>query len=108
MPSSNPAVKDRVNCVNAKLQNHAGQYRLLISAKCKHPIKDFERGCWKADHIHPSAPASEARARPAGNLLIGSRAVSLYVGTDSTLADSTRASGRVGSALTQAPETTGI
>lgn len=49
VPSSNPLVKDRVNCVNAKLRNHAGQYRLLINATCKHLIKDFEQVCWKTD-----------------------------------------------------------
>lgn len=38
-----------MNCVNAKLRNHAGQYRLLISARCKHLIKDFEQVCWKTD-----------------------------------------------------------
>jgi hypothetical protein len=54
VPSSNPLVKDRVNCVNAKLRNHAGQYRLLISATCKQLIKDFEQVCWKTDpHGNP-------------------------------------------------------
>jgi hypothetical protein len=49
VPTSNPLIKDRVNCVNAKLRSHAGQYRLLISARCKHLIKDFEQVCWKMD-----------------------------------------------------------
>jgi hypothetical protein len=47
--SSNPPVKDRVNCVNAKLRNHAVQYRLLVNANCKALIKDFEQVCWKTD-----------------------------------------------------------
>ena len=49
VPRSNPPVKDRVNCVNAMLRNHAGQHRLLIDPKCKELIKDFEQVCWKAD-----------------------------------------------------------
>jgi hypothetical protein len=49
VPSANPLVKDRVNCVNAKLRNHAGQQRLLVNPGCKHLIKDFEQVCWKTD-----------------------------------------------------------
>jgi Terminase RNaseH-like domain len=47
--SSNPPVKDRINCVNALLQNHAGQHRLLVDPKCKELIKDLEQTCWKSD-----------------------------------------------------------
>ena len=49
VPSSNPLVKDRVNCVNAKLRNHAGQNRLFVDGRCKHLIKDLEQVSWKAD-----------------------------------------------------------
>jgi hypothetical protein len=49
LPNSNPSVKDRINCVNAKLRNHAGQNLLLINASCKHLIKDFEQVSWKSD-----------------------------------------------------------
>jgi hypothetical protein len=49
VPSANPPVKDRINCVNAKLQNHAGQNRLLIDPRCKHLIKDLEQVSWKSD-----------------------------------------------------------
>jgi hypothetical protein len=49
VPSSNPPVKDRINCVNAKLRNHAGQNRLFIDPRCKHLIKDFEQVSWKSD-----------------------------------------------------------
>lgn len=49
VPSSNPPVKDRVNCVNAKLRNHAGQHLLKVNSSCKHLIKDFEQVCWKTD-----------------------------------------------------------
>jgi len=49
VPSSHPLQKDRVNCVNAMLCNHAGQQRLFIRPHCKQLIKDFEQVCWKAD-----------------------------------------------------------
>jgi hypothetical protein len=47
--STNPFVKDRVNCVNARLRNHAGEHRLLVDPKCKHLILDLERVHWKSD-----------------------------------------------------------
>jgi hypothetical protein len=46
---TNPPVKDRINCVNAMLQNCAGDRRLLIDPRCKQLIKDFEQVCWKVD-----------------------------------------------------------
>ena len=49
VPSTNPFVKDRVNCVNARLSNHAGEHRLLVDPKCKHLILDLERVHWKSD-----------------------------------------------------------
>jgi len=49
VPSANPPVKDRINCVNALLCNHAGQHRLRIDPQCKQLIKDFEQVRWKAD-----------------------------------------------------------
>lgn len=49
VPAANPPVKDRINCVNALLRNHAGQRRLKIDPKCKHLIKDLEQVSWKAD-----------------------------------------------------------
>jgi Terminase large subunit, T4likevirus-type, N-terminal len=49
VPSANPAVKDRTNCMNAVLRSHAGLHRLFIDPQCKHLIKDFEQVSWKAD-----------------------------------------------------------
>jgi hypothetical protein len=49
VPSSNPPVKDRINCVNALLRNQAGDRRLWIDPRCKHLILDFERVHWKTD-----------------------------------------------------------
>ena len=49
VPSVNPPVKDRINCVNARLRNYAGAHRLLIDPGCKHLIKDLEQVHWKTD-----------------------------------------------------------
>jgi hypothetical protein len=49
VPSSNPPVKDRVNCVNAMLRNHAGEQRMFVDQSCKSLIQDFEYVSWKAD-----------------------------------------------------------
>jgi len=49
MPSTNPPVKDRVNCVNAMLLNHAGARRLFIDSRCKELAKDLEQVVWKTD-----------------------------------------------------------
>jgi hypothetical protein len=49
VPRANPRVKDRVNCLNAMLHNHAGERRLLIDPKCKHLIRDLEQVSWKVD-----------------------------------------------------------
>ena len=49
IPSANGPVKDRINCVNAILCNHAGQHRLRIDPQCKQLIKDFEQVSWKTD-----------------------------------------------------------
>jgi hypothetical protein len=54
VPSANPPVKDRINCVNAMLHNYAGDRRLLIDPRCKHLIRDLEQVSWKADpHGNP-------------------------------------------------------
>jgi hypothetical protein len=49
LSSSNPPVKDRVNCVNAMLHNQAGERRLRIDSGAKQLILDFERVHWKCD-----------------------------------------------------------
>lgn len=47
--SSNPPVKDRINCVNAKLCNSLQQRRLLIDPRCRQLIRDLEQVTWKTD-----------------------------------------------------------
>jgi hypothetical protein len=49
VPSANPPVKDRVNCVNTLLRNYAGQHRMLVDQGCRHLIQDFEQVSWKSD-----------------------------------------------------------
>jgi hypothetical protein len=49
VPAANPAQKDRVNCLNARLCNYAGDRRVLIAPKCKELAKDFEQVGWKTD-----------------------------------------------------------
>jgi len=63
VPSENPPVKDRINCVNAMLRNHAGEHRLLIDPRCKQLIKDLEQVCWKADP-HGNALAEVDKSDP--------------------------------------------
>jgi len=47
--ASNPPVKDRANCMNARLRNHAGERRLMIDGSCRELIQDLERVHWKCD-----------------------------------------------------------
>ncbi len=54
----NPFVKDRVNCLNARLHSYAGDTRLFISPQCKELILDLERVTWTANNeIDKSDPA---------------------------------------------------
>lgn len=41
--TANPAVKDRVNAVNAALCNSRRERRCFVNSRCKHLIHDFER-----------------------------------------------------------------
>ena len=47
--SSNPAVKDRIAAVNARVLNYAGERRLTVDAGCKELIADLEQVKWQAD-----------------------------------------------------------
>lgn len=46
---SNPAVADRVNCLNAALCNQLGERRLLIDPGCGELVRDLEQVGWKQD-----------------------------------------------------------
>ncbi len=55
--SINPAVRDRVNCVNSRLRSHSGEARLFIDPKCHELLCDLEQVVWSLD---PSGqPTSE-------------------------------------------------
>jgi hypothetical protein len=47
--NSNPAVRDRINIVNSRFLNAAGERRLFIDPKCKELILDLERITWRVD-----------------------------------------------------------
>ena len=47
--SSNPPVRDRVNCVNRRLRNQSGDARLFINPRCRELIKDLEQVAWQTD-----------------------------------------------------------
>jgi hypothetical protein len=49
VPTGNPTVRDRVNTVNAVLQNAVGATRLTIHPSCLALIKDLERMTWAQD-----------------------------------------------------------
>ena len=47
--TSNPAIKDRVNAVNAQLCTVSGKRRLFVDPKCRELIRDFQQVKWKRD-----------------------------------------------------------
>jgi hypothetical protein len=47
--SINPAVRDRVNCVNSRLRSHSGETRLFIDPKCHELLCDLEQVVWSLD-----------------------------------------------------------
>ena len=55
--SSNPAVRDRLNCVNARLRNQLGEARLFIDPRCHELIRDLDNVAWAVDAT--GAPTSE-------------------------------------------------
>ena len=49
VPKSNPAVRERVQLVNAKLKSAAGDVRMRIAPRCKELIKDLEQVTYKPE-----------------------------------------------------------
>ncbi len=47
IPTSNPAVRERVTLMNAKLESAAGERVLKIDPRCRELIKDFEQVTYK-------------------------------------------------------------
>ena len=47
--SKNPAVKDRVACVNRRLRNHANERHISIDRSCLQLITDLEQVHWRTD-----------------------------------------------------------
>lgn len=53
----NPAVRDRLNCVNARLRNQLGDARLFVDPRCRELILDLENVAWAVDST--GAPTAE-------------------------------------------------
>ena len=51
IPLANPAVRDRVTLMNAKLQSAAGERSLRVHPRCKELIKDFEQVTYKENSL---------------------------------------------------------
>jgi hypothetical protein len=47
----NPAVRDRVNCVNSRLRNQLSETHLFIDPACRELIKDLEDVSWALNDI---------------------------------------------------------
>jgi Terminase large subunit, T4likevirus-type, N-terminal/Terminase RNaseH-like domain len=47
VPKANPSVRDRIMLTNSCLRTAAGDIRLVVDAKCKELIKDFEQVSYK-------------------------------------------------------------
>jgi hypothetical protein len=45
--NANPLVRDRVNCVNARLLNSVGDCRLFIDPRCQELLRDLEQVTWQ-------------------------------------------------------------
>ena len=51
VPKANPAVRDRVNLVNAKLRSANGETALVIDPKCRELIADLEQVAYKENSL---------------------------------------------------------
>jgi hypothetical protein len=51
IPRSNPAVRDRVMLMNAKLESATGERSLEVHPRCKELIKDFEQVTYKENSL---------------------------------------------------------
>jgi hypothetical protein len=49
VPKSNPAVRERVQVVNSKLKNAAGEIHMQISPRCKELVKDLDEVVYKPE-----------------------------------------------------------
>jgi hypothetical protein len=54
--SANPAVRDRVNAVNARLCNSKGERRLFHDPRCKELAKDFNQVVYLSDSHGNTVP----------------------------------------------------
>jgi hypothetical protein len=52
VPKSNPAVRDRVLMVNAKLRSASGEVQMRVAPQCRELIRDLEEVVWKPGTTH--------------------------------------------------------
>ena len=52
-PNAHTPVRDRINAVNSRLGNSAGETRLLIAPSCKYTIEGLERQTYKEGTVQP-------------------------------------------------------
>lgn len=80
--SSNPAIRDTVNSINARLLNAAGERRLLMHRDCRRLTRDMEAAIWPSDltaqhclaalryYVHTEYPVAAPAGDP-GRIMIG-------------------------------------
>ena len=61
VPSANPPVRDRVNTVNARLVNAAGQRQVFVDPRCQELIADLEQVVYKAGSTQIDKDRDSAR-----------------------------------------------
>ncbi len=64
LAGANPLIRDRVNCVNARLRNKDGEPRLFVSPGCKELIRDLEEVAWSTDST--GAPTRDLNKKDRG------------------------------------------
>ena len=61
VPSANPPVRDRVNTVNARLANAAGERQVFVDPRCRELIADLEQVVYKAGSTQIDKDRDSAR-----------------------------------------------
>ncbi len=69
VPRTNPAVKDRINAVNAKLRNAKGEVSLYIDPECRELIADLESLTYSKDNAGSLIDKSDPRRSHASDAL---------------------------------------
>jgi hypothetical protein len=68
VPAGNPAVKDRVNAVNAMFCNYNGTRRLAVHERCKRVIQDCREHSWSMDGSGNQLPVLSTKKPDIGHI----------------------------------------